>query len=218
MATHTSTVRGRIFKTPLALRYRLEYVRDLLDWAYAFNRSGKEIQRTFWEWYNGVYANQVMQAEPHAWKTLMRDTADWDWPAMKRRVRETIEGVLRPKGKVQRLRPIEAPRGLGIWEAEDGKRYFHYSTIPNLALAQDSYADAAVDMMLTDLHGISTEVMHECEVCGRLFVGLRPTRSRYCSGVCRNRAFLKAHGFTPPTARARKPYIKDGAPAARYQV
>ena len=41
-----------------------------------------------------------------------------------------------------------------------------------------------------------------------LFIGLRPTRSRYCSGACRNRAFLKAHGFKPPSETSVKPQGK----------
>lgn len=204
MAKQTGTLRGRIFKTPLALRHRLKYVRGLLDWAYGVNRSPADLQKEFWEWYTGVYAGQAMQAVPHAWGMLMRDTSGWDWPALQSQVRNIIKALLLPKGKVRKLRPITVERGLGIWKAEDGKRYFHYSTRPDLRLDQSAYAEAAVDMMLSDLHGISTEVMNVCGVCGRPFIAVRPTRSMYCSGACRNRAFLKAHGFKPPMKEKRR--------------
>lgn len=213
MTRKTQTVRGRLYRTPLATRHRLEYVRVLLDWAYGTGRSKQDLRGAFWTWYCGVYQKQAMRKVPGPWKRLMQRTVGWDWATFQGKVRETIEAVLRPKGKPLRLRPVAVARGLGIWEADDGKRYFHYSTQPPPGCDPDVYVEAAIDLMLSDLHGLSTEVMDVCQECGRLFVRLRPTRTRYCSASCRGRAFMAKHGYRPRRRRIPAPLHGTGGNA-----
>ncbi len=204
MVKRRGIMRGRLFRGPLAPRDRLRYVRDFLDWVYAKNRTAKYLQDEFWAWYCGVYPEQASREVPREWSQLLDDTKGWDWPGMQAKAREKIEQIFLPGPKPSYPVWISAERAPAIFTASDGKKYFAYETALGKDAKPDEYITAAIDGMLNNLSDLSVDVMGVCAECGRLFVRLRPTSSLYCSPACRHLAFLKKHGFKPPTKASGK--------------
>jgi hypothetical protein len=196
-----SLVRGRIFRTPLAAHDRLEYVRDLLDFAYAQDRSPERLQEMFHEWYFGVYSKKAMKRMPEGWRHIKRLGTAVDWPDFQQKLRNKIEAVLDRSSTRDAKQLLDIRWRLTDWNAPDGRVYFYPVVLIRDSRDIRSLVEVAVAMMVNDLTGLSVEAIRQCEECGRLFLRLRPTRARYCSSSCRARAFMARHGYHPRRER-----------------
>ncbi len=214
MARKGGTVRGRIFRTPLAARHRLKYIREFLNWLYASGLSDKELRVGFWSWFIGVSNEQARREVWTGWDAILRKTRGWPWPIMQEDMRKKIEEFFGGLDKTKGL-TLKFPRSLGKWRGpRDGRIYFHYGPVLPVPLRAEHVEVLGLDQFLSNLDNLSLEALSVCQQCGRFFVTLRPTRSRYCSGSCRGRAYLLAHGFKPPKKRKQKEGASEHAQRA----
>jgi hypothetical protein len=169
---------------------------------YAKGKSTEQLQEEALAWWVGLEPEQARQGKPKEWSNILRHTSLWNWPAVQGTIREKIERIFRPGKQQKEAERVTAERQLGWVTGADGERYWNYHTAEVTFETSEKWASAAVDRTLLDLQDLSVKVVGLCEECGRLFVRLRPTRSRYCSGSCRGRAYLEAHGFKPASERS----------------
>lgn len=191
-------VRGRLFRNPLRPSDRLVYVRDFLDWVYAKGKSPPELQHAALAWWVGLTPEQFRQWGPRDWPDLIKPLPGWDWVPIQDEARRRVERLFLPRQEPLHLEPVTAPRVLGIFKDKDGESYWYYDTQTLLPHTGEEWVSRAIDRTLYDLRDMNLKVIGHCAECGRVFVRLRPTVSRYCSPGCRHLAWLKAHGFKPP--------------------
>jgi hypothetical protein len=197
MAKRAGTIRGRLFKTPLAAHHRFEYVRELLNWAYAKNRTAEELEEGFICWFGGVYPEQLARLRKRTRSLATAKAADRVWHEIQAHVRQGIETVIQGRERKGPLLGVAVGRALTKWKAPDGKTYYHYGADTHLETDPHRLVAQTLEVFFSDLSGVNTEAMKECGECGRYFICKRPTRGRYCSVACRNLGYLKSHGFKP---------------------
>jgi len=181
--------RGRLFRTPLNARARLDYTRQILEWVYAENRSPQRLQADFWDWYCGIFHDRGPAKAQADLARIYRDTAHWNWSGIQRELRELLEKTF---GAIDTPPPhpaMNVPRVLGTWTGSDGTRYLHYGPFLPVPLAQQHIALMAQDEILGDLSGLAFEALGKCQQCSHYFVRLRGTRKVFCSTKCTTRAF-----------------------------
>lgn len=189
--------RGRLFRSSLAPRDRLVYLRDFLDWVYAKRKSPGQLQQEALAWWIGIHPEQARQEKPREWTNILRATGRWRWVAVQSAIREKIERIFLPSADRKEAERVTAERQLGVFAAPDGERYFQYQTAELSVETPEDWVSAAIDRTLLDLQDLSVKVIERCHECGRLFCRLRPSVGRYCSPGCRHLAYLKMHGFRP---------------------
>jgi hypothetical protein len=182
----------------------------LFDWAYAKAKSPEQLHEQALAWWMGIDPEQAHREKPQQWSNILQLTQHWKWPAIQAKIREKIERIFLPSEYRKQAERVTADRQLGVFTNPDGEQFWYYYTVELLPKRSDKWVSAAIDRVLLDLQDLSVKVVHRCEQCGRLFVRLRPTRSRYCSGSCRGLAYLETHGFKPARERSGKDSYAKG--------
>lgn len=198
----------KLFDLDLSARDRLRYVHDFLDLIYAEGLSGKRLQEQHWTWYLGVTLKQVLTSKPRAWKRIISRTADWPWPDLQQRQRQTVEAILATATRSRKPLSVCVPRVLTTYKGADGRKYFNYAPQLDIPLHYDNFAACELDAFLEDLQKLYLRTVRRCKECGHFFIRLRAGKSLYCSDTCRWRGFMAKKGYRPRFRRSAKPPLE----------
>jgi hypothetical protein len=176
--------RGQLFRTPISQHARVAYLRDMLDWAYARDRSDEWLEGTFWDCFLRAVHDEMQVTLRRKKSGLRRFTAGWPWQSMQEWFRDGFERAIENRQPPPAIAAGKVARRMKIWTGPDGRRYWHYVTLADLPIVAEDTVAAALDEALCDLRGLAVEALGRCEQCNRYFVRVRAERKRFCSPRC----------------------------------
>jgi len=176
--------RGQLFRTPSSQQARAAYVRDILDWANAPDRSDEWLEGTFLDCFLRAAPDEMRAAFQRKKSALRRAAASWPWRQMQRLFREGFELAMENQLPDAGLDLDDVSLRMSIWTGPDGRRYWHYGAQANVRMNHVDIVKAALSEALSDLRGLAVEALGRCAQCNRHFVRVRAERKRFCSPRC----------------------------------
>lgn len=187
-------------------RHFLQVAQECLLWAYAKYDQPARCQLEFWGWAFGLYTWQLNNPNTPGATTIMEQSLDWPWLELQQRARRFLERLF--AGFDKRRPPTVAvmPRAWYPALGRRGEKVLRWR--PLLGGPEDPWAWVLffLDELLTDLDGVSADVVSRCASCGHYFIRAAARRKHYCSNACRNRAlYLRRKARRSAPRRQRRP-------------
>jgi hypothetical protein len=179
---------GKLIRKSGVKRYILSAAHECLAWAYKRYENPRRCQLEFWSWAMGLHTWQLLRPDTPAAKGLLEASGGWPWLQLQRRTRRFLEKLFAGIGSDKPPLVRVMPRGL-LPAPVDGEgivlRWRSPVTWPEKPW---DWVMFLLDDLLSDLDGVSLDVVGRCALCNHYFIRAAARRKNYCSDTCRNRA------------------------------
>jgi hypothetical protein len=182
----------------------LRQAQEFLTWLYTKWADTQELRLQFWLWYLGITKRQAKRQVAPQMEQILSDSADWNWPQLQQWLRETIEEQFQHLAAAQGYALPVSPRALVVTKGSCGVESLRWVPMWPHPLDAQRFGIYALDELLTDLHGVTGDVVGRCRVCQHYFIRRRAGRGDFCSPACRYKAKNQRRRVHPTPAPGRK--------------